>query len=141
MSVARVLRAGVVRAGASVLVAAIVGCAAGEPARAPSARMGCPAVEPGAAAFLVHGARVTDGERRLDPADVLVAGGIVVEVGADICFHAQPGTVALVDARGGTLRATTSDARIVPGSPADLVLVDDATGAPRLTWKAGRRVE
>ncbi len=86
------------------------------------------------AAFLVHGARVLDGDRVLQPADVLVAYGQIIAVGADICFRATGGSVSYIDGVGATLLAAVYDdatrrlskrGRIAPGERADLVLIAD----------------
>lgn len=92
-------------------------------------------------AFVVHGAKVQDGEHLLDPADVLVSGGEILAVGAVICFRAQSGSVSFVDGAGATLMAappndaSTTPPRITPGDPADLVLVSG--GTVRTTWHRG----
>ena len=106
--------------------------------------MYCPTIdEETKNAFLVHGARVFDGERMIDPADVLVAGGEVIAVGPRICFRAKPGSVEMVDGAGATLRPVGQPGRITPGARADLVLVEgegDGEGAKaRASWKAGVR--
>jgi len=99
-------------------------------------RLACPTIPATAKdAFVVHGAKVQDGERLLDPADVVVAGGEVVAVGASICFRAVGGTVGFVDGAGATLVASGAD-RIAAGAPADLVLIE-ASGAERKRWRRG----
>lgn len=85
-------------------------------------------------AFVVHGAKVQDGALLLDPADVVVANGEVIAVGASICFRAVGGSVAFVDGSGATLVATSG--RIAAGDPADLSLVEDS-GNVRTTWRRG----
>jgi hypothetical protein len=108
-------------------------------------------------AFVVHGARVVDGDRVLHPADVLVANGAIVAVGDDICFRAVGGTVSYVDGAGATLLAAVYDeatsrvskrGRIMIGSRADLVLIADnanedevAPAEIRAVWRHGVPVE
>ena len=107
------------------------------PRARPEDQVFCPTI-PAATkgAFVVHGAKVQDGERLLDPADVVVAGGEVVAVGAAICFRAVAGAVGFVDGAGATLKATAARGRIAAGDPADLALVDDG-GEVRTTWRRG----
>jgi imidazolonepropionase-like amidohydrolase len=63
-------------------------------------------------AFLVHGARIFDGERVRDPADVLVAGGEIVAVGPKLSFRAVGGSVAMIDGAGATLMPGLIDAHM-----------------------------
>ena len=139
-----------------IVALALTLAACAEPARRPELAppTACPTIANEAhAAFLVHGARVLDGDRVLQPADVLVAHGEVIAVGADICFRATGGSVSYVDGAGATLLAAVYDdatkrlsrrGRIAPGERADLVLIaDDANQdevSPadlRAAWKGG----
>lgn len=103
----------------------VAACAAPPvPARRAESDTYCPTLpEETRGAFIVHGARIFDGERVLDPADVLVANGEVVAVGASLCFRAKVGSVSMVDGTGCTLRPAKPGGRIAAGSPAVLVLV------------------
>jgi imidazolonepropionase-like amidohydrolase len=64
---------------------------------------------PRAGAFVVRGARVFDGERALGAADVLVEGGRIAAVGADLVI---PEGVPVVDGRGKTLLPGLIDAHV-----------------------------
>lgn len=133
----------------------LAACAEPAPPRQPApSAPACPTIANEAhAAFLVHGARVLDGDRVLQPADVLVASGRIIAVGADICFRATGGSVTYVDGVDATLLSAVYDdatkrlskrGRIAPGEVADLVLVADNADQDVITpadvrgrWKRG----
>lgn len=114
------------------------GCAARPGASASDAaavqaqeRAECPTVGPESSAFLVHGGRVKDGTTMLDPADVLVAGDVVVLVGTAVCYHAERGAqVGFVDAAGATVVAQDGGRVVVGRRRDDLRLVSDGMTRP-----------
>lgn len=91
---------------------------------------------------LIRGARVFDGERTLERADVLVRGGVIVEVGGSI---AVPAGARVVDGAGHTLVPGLIDAHthafgdalreaVVFGVTTELDMFTDAAAAAG--WKA-----
>ena len=104
---------------------AVLVTACGAPSTPPRQDAVCPTIPREARdGFLVHGARLFDGERELPPTDVLVANGEIVAVGPAICFRAVGGAIAFVDGGGATLLPDGEFAKIEPGMAANLTLVE-----------------
>ncbi len=110
-----------------VLAALLTGCAE-------------PGAEPGLKAIVGGSVEPALDAERIPYAIVVIAAGKIRDIGPQASTPVPKGAETIA-AKGKLIRPMPYDAKLAPGSPADLMIFDAETGAPERIMKAGEWVE
>jgi cytosine/adenosine deaminase-related metal-dependent hydrolase len=95
-----------------------------------------PGVEPGLKAIVGGSVEPSLDAERIPYAVVVIAAGQIRAVGPQATTPVPKGAET-IPAKGKLIRPMPYDAKLAPGSPADLMIFDAETGAPERIMKAG----